>query len=271
MLEGTRLITHFGVNWFVVKYPAIVREQYPDHVTAMTFLGRAINNMTIVSVNISMDHNREVRVGFRLFVTVNRCCGPRRHCCVALQVGGYIGWFDVRDPGTYTLQVSLSWLFGDSGLDGARPPIGVGSHGRPMFGLCDFRRSLVVGGAVSMTLPPWRPETAAAREAARFGTRKCTDGAAAGRWLWLQDDKCVPPYCTGNYTAVRFRDLVSRQPQGFLVLFVSLALGLHEGALYPPSYVGLLRLCCPQPPRRTKCPPVSGCGCHTPVTITCTV
>ncbi len=46
-----------------------------------------------------------------------------------LQLGGYVGTFDVRDHGTYTLQVIVAWFFGSMQPPTPPTPINVGTFG----------------------------------------------------------------------------------------------------------------------------------------------
>ena len=49
-----------GVNTFVVKYPSVLGEEYPDHVKAATFFGRVINDQHIVNLDVAMKHSDKV-------------------------------------------------------------------------------------------------------------------------------------------------------------------------------------------------------------------
>lgn len=61
MRQGQHLIAHYGVNVFVVTYPESVAQDYPDAVKAMTLIGRVLNHEHMIAVNISIDHDDEVR------------------------------------------------------------------------------------------------------------------------------------------------------------------------------------------------------------------
>lgn len=74
------IIASYGVNTFLVKHPKFIGEQYPNHVKSATFYGRLINTDNIVNLDMSFTYDAAR--------------------------GGYIGTIDVRDPGSYTLQVS---------------------------------------------------------------------------------------------------------------------------------------------------------------------
>ena len=75
-------------------------------------------------------------------------CGWPGHCgivtvCMCLhQLGGYVATFDLRDPGSYTLQVLVGAYFGDAEPMALPLPITVGSH-VVEFSLCNVARALV--------------------------------------------------------------------------------------------------------------------------------
>ncbi len=119
--------------------------------------------------------------------------------CSCSQLGGYVGEFDVRDPGSYTLQVQVGWFFANVEVDSGVTPLLVGSHSGHEVTACSMQRSLVDGGsAVGVildrdlgTLP-------------RFGNEKCYGGGSAGRWIDLMSvgGQCKPPYCSSSSDAV---------------------------------------------------------------------
>ena len=51
----------FGVNKFLVTYPAIVKQQFPLHVPRTTVYGRLIGHHTIVNMDVSLDKIAERR------------------------------------------------------------------------------------------------------------------------------------------------------------------------------------------------------------------
>ncbi len=54
------LVATFGVNKFLVTYPAIVKQQFPLHVPRTTVYGRLIGHHTIVNMDVSLDFDDKV-------------------------------------------------------------------------------------------------------------------------------------------------------------------------------------------------------------------
>lgn len=126
-----------------------------------------------------------------------------------------------RTHAVCVLQVSLTTFFGDTKSfgEGVTPnSLCVGGHNMG-FMPCDFKRSLIDGIPIqiSTTFPAAgeAEQAAVPGQARHFGTRKCEDGTAVGRWVWMGNStsesvECVPPFCTGNLSAgVTAEDLVS--------------------------------------------------------------
>jgi hypothetical protein len=112
----------------------------------------------------------------------------------SMQVGGYLGSFDLRDPGVYTLQVVLGWFFGDSEPKDPPLPLLVGGHMGHQFGVLNLLRSMLRGSPTRVVLP----SEGIPPQASPKSMGKCRDGTAAGRWVNLHEGECEPPYCTGN-------------------------------------------------------------------------
>ena len=70
------------------------------------------------------------------------CCVWLSLCVCLHQLGGYVATFDLRDPGSYTLQVLVGAYFGDAEPMALPLPITVGSH-VVEFSLCNVARALV--------------------------------------------------------------------------------------------------------------------------------
>ena len=122
-----------------------------------------------------------------------------------LQLGGYVAWFDLRDPGAYTLEVSVGWYFG--GRDPRTfPPLRLMNRVQQSMNYCNYRRSLINNGGQSVTAVALLPQDVTPeQQRQRFGTGRCsTPGHSAhGRWIQLGADRqCKPPYCTGDFHAV---------------------------------------------------------------------
>jgi hypothetical protein len=84
----------------------------------------------------------------RCVVCLTLCCVSHAVLCVLrwwLQLDAYVGTFDLRDPGNYTLQVVVGEYLGDSEPGGPTLPITVGSH-RHLFGHCNLVRALPEAG-----------------------------------------------------------------------------------------------------------------------------
>jgi hypothetical protein len=111
--------------------------------------------------------------------------------------GGYVASFDVRDPGTYTLQIVVSWYFGRADPWESVPSLRVGRPGSRMV-FYDFRRSMIDGGELLTVV---LPETAVPRMPSRFGFTQCTS-SAIGRWMYYSGRPCEVPYCVGDIDEV---------------------------------------------------------------------
>jgi nucleotide-binding universal stress UspA family protein len=158
-----------------VTYPAVVAEEFPDHVTNATIHARLISDAAIINVDVSLHHDS--------------------------QLGGYVGSFDVRDPGPYTLQVVVAWFFGASEPGTSQPlPVLVGTHVGHEASRCSFARALVEGGSpIGLVLDDAAANTEAAKTRPRFGTVKCRSADVAGRWLDMRGiGECHAPYCSGS-------------------------------------------------------------------------
>jgi hypothetical protein len=147
-------------------------------------------------------------------------------------LGGYVVEFDVRDVGQYWLQLGVDWYFGDSEpemrpdprADSSSPsasptvlpsPTPLSVSGFQGF-YTDYRKSdelraMVHWGREIRVVLSERDESSPLPV---FGSGKCVDGEAAGRWLNMGDKACEAPYCTGNRTAtvnsVDWDNLVSK-------------------------------------------------------------
>ena len=60
----------FGVNRFLVTYPAIVAEQFPSHVTSVTAVGRLANVDRLINVDVELHHDDKVT---QRLVSESRC------------------------------------------------------------------------------------------------------------------------------------------------------------------------------------------------------
>lgn len=115
-------------------------------------------------------------------------------------MGGFVVEFDIRDPGTFVLQLMVGWYFGDTDPSELPVPVNVGSHvGRHYVG-DDASRALIHNrAAVEITLETNAVQVTSDRP--RFGNVKCEHGDSEGRWVNMGDQACEPPYCTGNRSA----------------------------------------------------------------------
>jgi hypothetical protein len=130
--------------------------------------------------------------------------------CCRCQIGGYLATFDLRDPGTYTLQVIVGAFFGGTSPPETPLPITVGTHATE-YTECNTVRSLANGGAaIGLELT----QSDVPDGAKRFGASKCKGSDSPGRWINLDSvgGKCEPPYCVGptddtlfDYDWVRLR------------------------------------------------------------------
>ncbi len=84
VFRGSTLTASYGMNKFVVRFSEDMERQFPDYVKNVTFIGRLVSNHTIVNVDVDLEYNDTM--------------------------GGYVASFDLRDPGVYTLQVSVRVL-----------------------------------------------------------------------------------------------------------------------------------------------------------------
>ena len=131
-------------------------------------------------------------------------CTPSLRSRNSSQLGGYLGSFDLRDNGTYTLQVVLSCFFGAGPPLSSPRPILVGPHIGHWISVCNIVRALVAGAPVGVVLH--ERDVPATPLLPRFGGVQCATADAPGRWLDMRDVPCAPPYCTG--TRVMFYDWV---------------------------------------------------------------
>ncbi len=122
------------------------------------------------------------------------------NCCiltftVAYQVDGYVGHFEIRDAGVYTVQVVIGAYFGATDPQLLPVPIPVGTH-TGGFSECNAKRGMVDSGRLIVVR--LQPDSVPSN-AQLFGTKKCAVGDLKGRWIDLDkvDNVCNPPYCTG--------------------------------------------------------------------------
>ncbi len=116
-----------------------------------------------------------------------------------VQLEGYTVEMDIRDPGTFVLQLAVHWYFGATEPTALPLPISVGGHMDNTYREANMRRSLVHNGeTVLVTLRD--ADLRVTRSVPRFATfsRKCTTGDAAGRWLNQFEFPCEIPFCTGE-------------------------------------------------------------------------
>ncbi len=104
--------------------------------------------------------------------------------------------FDLRDPGSYTLQAMVTAFFGSSQPPELPLPINVGTH-TTEFSTCHLRRALVSGGAV---IGVELSESLVPKGTQLFGKKKCSSSDHKGRWVDLNavGRACKEPYCTGD-------------------------------------------------------------------------
>ena len=121
------------------------------------------------------------------------------------QLGGYIATFDLRDPGTYTLQISLGWFFGNGDVYTYPRVVLVGRVGQSMS-YCNFRRSLIgEGGVLPIAVTLSAEAITAEQQRTRFGWERCSGAgtSAVGRWVQYGSvggvlRECEAPYCSGD-------------------------------------------------------------------------
>ncbi len=120
--------------------------------------------------------------------------------CVSLQLRGYVGSFDLRDYGTFTLQIQLGWFFGAGEPGAERRAIQLGAYMGLRLGDCDLMRSLVGGRRpIGVALTQRDSDAAAMVTSPRFGTEKCVRGDVAGRLVDVTPlGRCRPPYCSSS-------------------------------------------------------------------------
>jgi hypothetical protein len=132
-------------------------------------------------------------------------------CTSPGQVDGYIGRFDIRDAGVYTLQVVVGAYFGGTDPPLLPIPIVVGTHSAGFgFSNCNIKRAMVDGGRLIVVV---LSSEKVPSNAQLFGSAKCTVGDSLGRWIDLDSagNVCKPPYCTGPvHSTVQQPDWVSR-------------------------------------------------------------
>lgn len=75
------LVASYGVNTFLVQAPLQSQQDYPHSYDRAVVHGRLVSSNRVISVTVSTAYSRAA--------------------------GGYIGSFDLRDAGVYTLQASM--------------------------------------------------------------------------------------------------------------------------------------------------------------------
>ena len=137
-------------------------------------------------------------------------------CLVRMQLGGYLCEVDVRDPGDYTLHLGIGWFFGLTDPKDEPIPRCLGPMAGNMFQESNFIRSFIHGGQpIAVTLAAVDVDAAPA-DVPQFGGSKCATGDHPGRWLKFKDDqKCVPPFCTGDrFETIHKKDMVRGSTKG---------------------------------------------------------
>lgn len=74
----------YGVNKFLVTYPALVKQQFPQHVANTTLYGRLANSKNIVNLDVEFDHNEQVCVPELVPVHVLCACSLHVVTCIAV-------------------------------------------------------------------------------------------------------------------------------------------------------------------------------------------
>ena len=54
------VVAMYGVNTFLIKYPAWFKDHYPQHVRHATFYGRLISSNYTVNIDVKWFHNDAV-------------------------------------------------------------------------------------------------------------------------------------------------------------------------------------------------------------------
>ena len=174
-----------------------------------------------------------------------------------MQSGGYAVYIDIRDPGQYYLQLGISWFFGATDPREQPVPVCVGEHMANYFSEANLVRSLVHGGE-DILVELSEDDVPDGDELPRFGTRKCSSGDEAGRWLNLGpplENPCMPPFCTGDRVESLHHDNVQCRDMSLLCF---LCVGLSVRRLLAVAA------------RRMGCTSHCGCGCPTRATTICT-
>ncbi len=57
---GGYLTAKYGVNTFIVSYPDIVKQQFPEHVVNSTIYGRLANAERMINVDFALTHDPTV-------------------------------------------------------------------------------------------------------------------------------------------------------------------------------------------------------------------
>ena len=111
-------------------------------------------------------------------------------------------FFDLRDPGLFTLQLLLTTYFGDVDPGGPVVPLHVGDFapspddGRTYLHTCSAVRAQVDGVPLGVTM---HEDARGLDSLPRFGKERCTAGDVKGRWKDLHrvnNGACTPPMCS---------------------------------------------------------------------------
>ncbi len=202
----------YGINEVVVRAHDLVKAYFPAHSRNATVLGRLLAKHIIVNIDFELTYNAEVLcLRPRLFTWFIK---PLLNLTLVspvcfTQIDGYVGKFDLRDAGVYTLQVVIQAYFGGTNPPLLPIPIVAGTHNAAFaFSSCNTKRAMVDGGRLiviilqSSKVPP---------NAKLFGSTKCTVGDLPGRWIDLDivENICKPPYCTGPvHSTIQLSDWV---------------------------------------------------------------
>ncbi len=57
---GCSMTASYGINKFLVKFPALLEAQYPNHVRNVTLYGRMLNTEYILNLNAELWFNEQV-------------------------------------------------------------------------------------------------------------------------------------------------------------------------------------------------------------------
>jgi hypothetical protein len=102
-------------------------------------------------------------------------------------------------------QLVVGWYFGGSEPKNPPLPILVGGHMGHSYNTCNFKRASVDGSPIQVATVGQPPESIH-----RFGYGKCQTASTPGRWIFMFDKPCAPPYCTGDrFKTVHRMDWVS--------------------------------------------------------------